>query len=198
MAKNVTQRPLIFQDENLDVYSKTVTGDISVSSKQSVVKKGGTGLKGRGALHDITNKSSAQPKPSQKKSFSHKKKLLFKDDEVNIAEEAFLHDHKKCLKAQQAAKTLDLLDLGFPERDPLYSIEISDLKPEDSNMSGCNRRGYPELEELSIPEDSLWFESSSTWNSPPSSLKGCDSPLSIALEFEQVEFKMKEESDFSV
>ncbi|CAH9116827.1 unnamed protein product [Cuscuta europaea] len=198
MAKNVTQRPLIFQDENLDVYSKTVTGEISLSSKQSVVKKGGTGLKGRGALNDITNKSSAQPKPSQKKSFSHKKKLLFKDDEVNIAEEAFLHDHKKCIKAQQSEKTLDLLDLGFPERDPLYSIEISDLKPDDSNMCVGNRRGYLELEELPIPEDSIWFESSLTWKSPPSSPTGCDSPISIASEFEQVEFKMKEESDFSI
>nr|GMD33361.1 protein PATRONUS 2 [Ipomoea batatas] len=141
MASNLIQRPLIFQDENLDVYCKKgVTGDKSKSSKQSVVKKaatglkeavasensksskqsvakkGATGLKSRSALNDITNKSSVPPKASQKKSVSQKKKVLVKEDALNIAEEAFLHDHQKCIEAQQAARTVDLWHLVFPER----------------------------------------------------------------------------------
>nr|GMD29955.1 protein PATRONUS 2 [Ipomoea batatas] len=142
MASNLIQRPLIFQDENLDVYcKKALTGDKSKSSKQSVVKKaaiglkeavasensksskqsvakkGAAGLKSRSALNDITNKSSVPPKASQKKSVSQKKKVLVKEDALNIAEETFLHDHQKCIEAQQAARTVDLWHLVFPERD---------------------------------------------------------------------------------
>ncbi|RAL45270.1 unnamed protein product [Cuscuta campestris] len=191
MAKNITQRPLIFQDENFDVScKKPLGGEISLSSKQSVVKKGGAGRKSRGALFDITNKSAVQPKASQKKSVSHKKKLVFKEDEVNIEEETVLHDHKKCIEAQEAITTLDLFDIAFPKLD---SIEISDMKPEESIHCG-----YPEPEELPTAEDSKWLQSCLTWKSPPSSPTSCGSPLSPIWEFEPVEFKMKEEIDLSV
>nr|GMD31835.1 protein PATRONUS 2 [Ipomoea batatas] len=95
---------------------EAVASENSKSSKQSVAKKGATGLKNRSALNDITNKSSVPPKASQKKSVSQKKKVPVKEDAVNIAEETFLHDHQKCIEAQQAARTVDLWHLVFPER----------------------------------------------------------------------------------
>ncbi|XP_019159394.1 PREDICTED: uncharacterized protein LOC109156057 isoform X2 [Ipomoea nil] len=195
MASNLIQRPLIFQDENLDVYcKKAVTGDKSKSSKQSIVKKGAKGLKSRSALNDITNKSSVPPKASQKKSVSQKKKVVVKEDAVNIAEETFLHDHQKCIEAQQAARTLDLWHLVFPERDSLPPIEISDFIPDKSNHhcidSPCS---FPEPEESLMAEFSAWFQSP-TKRSPQSSPARSDSPLSL-WEFEPVEFKMKEEID---
>ncbi|XP_031091973.1 protein PATRONUS 2-like [Ipomoea triloba] len=222
MASNLIQRPLIFQDENLDVYcKKALTGDKSKSSKQSVVKKaatglkeavasensksskqsvakkGATGLKNRSALNDITNKSSVPPKASQKKSVSQKKKVLVKEDAVNIAEETFLHDHQKCIEAQQAARTVDLWHLVFPERDSLPPIEISDLIPEKSNHHCIDSpRSFPEPEESLMAEFSAWFQSP-TKRSPQSSPARCDSPLS-SWEFEPVEFKMKEEIDIAI
>lgn len=104
------------------VAKKAATGEKSKSAKESVFKKAATGLKNRSALNDITNKSSVPPKASQKKSVSQKKKLLVKEDAVNIAEEAFLHDHQKCIEAQQAARTVDLLQLVFPERGNFYIL----------------------------------------------------------------------------
>lgn len=189
MAKSLTQRSIIFQDENLDVHcKKPVSGDVSLSFKQSVVKKGGAGHKSRGALTDITNKSAVQPKASQKKSVLKKKKLVLKDDAVNIEEEAILHDHKKCIVAQQAATTLNLLDMTFPELD---SIEISDMKPEENKHGIGDHYSYPEPEEL--PTE--WLESCFTWMSPPPSP---GSPLSPIWEFEPVKFKVKEEIDLLV
>ncbi|KAG5597253.1 hypothetical protein H5410_038485 [Solanum commersonii] len=104
MAKNLIQRPLIFQDENSDIYFKkgVITGK-SKSGKPETVKKGTTGLKSRNPLNDITNKSTALPEEAAKKKSSQKEVKV--PSELNIAEETFQHDHKKCVEAQSSGLT---------------------------------------------------------------------------------------------
>lgn len=70
-------------------------------------KKGGVGFGTRKALNDITNKSSVHHEASSRK------KNLPKED-FDIAEEMFLHDHKKCFEAQQAAMKPCFLDTVLP------------------------------------------------------------------------------------
>lgn len=146
MAKNLIQRPLIFQDENLNVYLKSmissihftclsgrfdklcsysymlirlffvegvITGKSKSGKPEAVIKKGTAGLKSRNALNDITNKSTALPEEAAKEKSSHKEVKV--PSELNIAEETFQHDHKKCVEAQRSAMTPKLfLELVLP------------------------------------------------------------------------------------
>lgn len=61
----------------------------------------------RRALNDITNKSNLLHEISLKK--KHKP-----EDDFDIAEERFLHDHKKCIEAQKAEKEACFLGIVLP------------------------------------------------------------------------------------
>lgn len=63
----------------------------------------------RKALNDITNKTSTH----QEVLASSKKETLPKE-EFNVAEERFLHDHRKCIEAQQNALAAFQLELVLP------------------------------------------------------------------------------------
>lgn len=72
-------------------------------------KKGGSGTAGRKALNDITNKSSLHHPEA-----SVKKRNLPKQD-INVKEEMFLHDHKKCIEAQNATMRNFNLETVLPQ-----------------------------------------------------------------------------------
>lgn len=87
-----------------------------VKSKNSKTdgKKGGSGIAIRKALNDITNKASFHPETSIKK------QNLPKED-INVKEEVFLHDHKKCIEAQNAAmRNFDLETVLPKDGNPSY------------------------------------------------------------------------------
>lgn len=64
-------------------------------SSLAAPKKNGAGFGNRKALHDITNKSKLQPQASSKT------KNNVEGVDFDIAKEGFLHDHSKCIEAQQ-------------------------------------------------------------------------------------------------
>lgn len=105
--------------------SAAVLGGQSRSLK-TAPKKDGQGLVTRRALNDITNKSSsvgAEVHP--KKKDAGKKEVHVADHkEFNIAEERFLHDHSKCVEAQQTALNAFRLDLVLPGSGNSLSISL--------------------------------------------------------------------------
>ncbi|CAN4103232.1 unnamed protein product [Withania somnifera] len=191
MAKNLIQRPIIFQDENSDIYLKkgVITGK-SKSGKPEAVKKGITGPKSRNALNDITNKSTAVPEAAAKKKGSQEE--LKVPNELNIAEETFLHDHQKCVEAQRSAMAPKrFLELVMPGCDSSTPIDIPKTETEMNDKGVDNPHCYPVPEELPMSEFP-WLISS--WKSPP---KKRDSQPSSPFEwdFEPVEFTLKKEID---
>lgn len=175
MAKFVAPGHLMIKDENLNLHPKK-----TLKSKNSKTdgKKGGSGMAGRKALNDITNKTSLRPEAS------HKKKNLPKEN-INIKEEMFLHDHKKCIEAQKAALRNFNLETVLPQDDSISILE--EIKVPQSP------RCYPEPIELPISEFAVWFDSSVQRSSPPSSPLAWDSPSSpLAWENEVFEFVLKE------
>lgn len=86
-------------------------GTETTKSKNSKTngKKDGSGIAGRKALNDITNKSSLHHPEA-----SVKKRNLPKQD-INVKEEMFLHDHKKCIEAQNAAMRSFNLETVLPQ-----------------------------------------------------------------------------------
>lgn len=81
--------------------------DGKMKNTKTAKKKGGLGHGSRKALNDITNKSSLRHEASSKK-------INIAKEELNIAEEMFLHDHRKCIKAQKSALNTFYLDLVLP------------------------------------------------------------------------------------
>lgn len=153
---------------------------LNVKSKNSKTggKKGGSGIVGRKALNDITNKTSLHPEATSKK------KSLPKED-VNVKEEMFLHDHKKCVEAQNAAMKIFNLEMVLPQDDSISIIE--QIKVPHSPQ--C----YPEPVELPMSDFSDWLDYSRQWSSPPPSPLPL-SPL-YAWQDEAVEFVLKEGID---
>lgn len=192
MAKNLIQRPLIFQDENSDIYLKkgVITGKSKSGKSEAIIKKGTTGIKSRNALNDITNKSTALPEEATKKKSSQKE--LKVPSELNIAEETFQHDHKKCIKAQRSAMApKHFLELVMPGYDPASPIDIPKTEMGMNDKGIYSPHCYPVPEELPLSEFSWLIPS---WNSPT---KKSDSPPSSPFEweFEPVEFTLQEEID---
>ncbi|KAJ8532162.1 hypothetical protein K7X08_012085 [Anisodus acutangulus] len=192
MAKNLIQRPLIFQDENSDIYLKKgfITGKSKSGKPEAVIKKGTTGLKSRNALNDITNKSTAFLEEAAKKKSSQKE--LKVPIEFNIAEETFQHDHKKCVEAQRSAMTRKhFLELVLPGCDSASTIDIPKTETGMNDKGFNSPHCYPAPEELPTSEFS-WLKSS--WKSPS---KKRDSPPTSPFEweFEPVEFTLKEVKD---
>lgn len=81
--------------------------DGKMKSSKTAKKKGGLGHGSRKALNDITNKSSLHHEASSKK-------MNIPKEELNVAEEMFLHDHRKCIEAQKSALNTFYLDLVLP------------------------------------------------------------------------------------
>uniref|UniRef100_A0A5B7BRK1 Protein PATRONUS 2 n=1 Tax=Davidia involucrata TaxID=16924 RepID=A0A5B7BRK1_DAVIN len=189
MTTHLTQGRLIIQDENLHIHNKKAVVDGKTKSSKPATKKGGAGFGSRKALNDITNKSSLQHEASS----SRKKDLL--KNEFNIAEEMFLHDHKKCIEEQRRAMEPCFLDTVLPGHDSVSSVQFpeSELTKTDIDSPRC----YPEPVELPMFEFSDWLESSSRWDSPRSSPILWDSLLSSPFkwDFEPVEFRLKQEDD---
>lgn len=82
-------------------------------SEEKKKSKLGLGKGSRKALNDITNK----PKIHQHQETSTKKKNSQKEkekEEFNIAEERFLHDHNKCIQAQQTITESMFWDIVLP------------------------------------------------------------------------------------
>ncbi|XP_065622147.1 protein PATRONUS 2 [Quercus suber] len=175
MASRFAQRQLIIPNENFDVHPKkkaNVDGKVNGLIK-TVTKKGD-----RKALNDITNKSSnirIEDTSTTKKNVPKKEELF------DVAQEMFLHDHKKCIESQKQQSGMNsfYLDLVLPGHDS------ADL------YSPCC---YPEQVELPMAD---WLESSTDWTSPPCSPLHWDSPPStpFAWESEVVEFVLKQEVD---
>lgn len=73
-----------------------------------VAAKKGKGVVARKPLGDLTNKKGIHVEVTTKKPTAPK-------DKFNIAEEGFLHNHSKCVEANNAALKLSLLDLVLPK-----------------------------------------------------------------------------------
>ncbi|XP_061342844.1 protein PATRONUS 2 [Gastrolobium bilobum] len=181
MAKFVAPRPLMIKDENLDLQPKKAVLNAKSKNSKTGGKKGGSGIAGRKALNDITNKKSLHPEASSRK------KNLPKED-INIKEEMFLHDHRKCIEAQKAALSNFNLETLLPPDDSIPIIE--QIQVPDSP------RCYPEPVEVSMTEFSDRLNYSTQWRSPPSSPLPWDSPPSpFQWKYEAVEFVLKPEND---
>ncbi|KAF8403604.1 hypothetical protein HHK36_011708 [Tetracentron sinense] len=179
MAGNRVQGQLIFQTENLDIRLKGAAVDGRTRSLKTATKKGGGGLGSRKALNDITNSSSLHQEVS-----SRKKKHLKED--FNIAEEMFLHDHKKCIDARKTATERYLFETG-PLRHDLVSL-LTSPKPKraEAGFDSPPRHLEP-VDELPMSEFSAWLESPIQWDSPPPSPP-------FPWRFEPVEFVLKPEN----
>lgn len=90
-----------------DLYFVEAIVSGKTNGSETAMKKGGVGLGVRKALNDITNKSLTNQEASSKKKNIPKQ-------EFNVADEAFLHDHRKCIEAQQATMNTFYLDLVLP------------------------------------------------------------------------------------
>ncbi|XP_047943982.1 protein PATRONUS 2 [Salvia hispanica] len=213
MERPLTLKPLSIQDENSVIHRKKVTTDGKSKTSIPLPKKGGFARESRKALNDITNKSSihrettSQSKKSGKKQFkvaeigfsnqkvfeceALSKKKISVNENLNIEEEGFLHDHRKCIDAQKAtsaASELNFLDTVLPGHGS--TDVIMEQTKGDRDPDNCN----PKLEELSMLEFSDWFKP--CWKSPPSPLyQECPLPSPSVLEFEAVELELKEGDD---
>ncbi|KAL5565175.1 hypothetical protein UlMin_028339 [Ulmus minor] len=186
MAIRATRGQLIIPNENLDFHPKKPIVDGRTNMSKTTAKKGGAALGNRKALNDITNKSFLHHEASSKKNTLPKK-------EFNVADEMFLHDHKKCIEAQQVEWNTFRLDLVLPGQDYLIDDEKTGYdKEKDDLKSPCC---YPEPEELPMSEFSDSFFD--RWNSPPCSPLNLDSPPSspLARHFEEFEFVLKDYND---
>ncbi|XP_057500292.1 protein PATRONUS 2-like [Actinidia eriantha] len=188
MASHLAQGRLMIQDENIDIHHKNFVVDGTSRSSKPASKKGGAGFGSRKALNDITNKSSIHHEASSRKTNLPKEKF-------NIAEEMFLHDHKKCIEAQLKVTEPCFWDTVLPGHDSVSQIEDLDSSQAKTDLDGP--QCYPEPVELSMSEFSDWLAVSTQWRSPPSSPSQWDSQPSspFAWELEPVHFVFKEEDD---
>ena len=141
MATRFAQRQLIIPNENFDVHPKKsythfffffdfyiVFGFIiviflkkiewvcfveaNVDGKVNGLKKTVTKKGDRKALNDITNKSS---NIRIEETSTTKKNVPKKEELFDVAQEMFLHDHKKCIESQQQSGMNSFyLDLVLP------------------------------------------------------------------------------------
>ncbi|KAF3454302.1 hypothetical protein FNV43_RR04749 [Rhamnella rubrinervis] len=174
MARRVSDGQLIIPNENLGIHQKKpfVDGKATKSTfATSTMKKGGVAGRTRKALNDITNKSTIIHEASSKKAALPK-------EEFNVGEERFLHDHKKCIDAQQNALDAFQLELVLPGIDFSCKAEKSESKQTKGDHDLESPYYYPEPVELPISEFSDLLESSTRWISPPCSPLYLDSPPS--------------------
>ncbi|XP_010419824.1 PREDICTED: uncharacterized protein LOC104705509 [Camelina sativa] len=184
---------MIFQDENaLAAHGKKVVAAGKGKGSLAAPKKFGAGFGSRKALHDITNKSKLQPQASSKTTKN------VEGLDFDIAKEGFLHDHSKCIEAQQQSQwdsyfsdhiILHGHDTNIKEGIPEYSIK---------EMDDNNSHTWDELKEVPMEEFSDLMECSTRWRSPPDSPVHYHSSLPtspLPWRSETVEFKLKEDED---
>ncbi|KAI9114107.1 hypothetical protein K1719_014757 [Acacia pycnantha] len=186
MAKYITPGKLMIQDENLGLLSRPKKAALSGQTKNSKVdgKKVGLVPTGRKALNDITNKNASVFVEAS----SRKKSAPKEEQEINVKEEMFLHDHKKCIEAQKAAMNTLNLDMVLPQDDSMPILEQTKVPQ--------SPRCYPEPEELPMSKFSYWLDSSiqrSCPPSPPPFLWDTAPSSPISWDDEAFEFVLKEE-----
>ncbi|KAL8145094.1 protein PATRONUS 2-like [Apium graveolens] len=186
MTTHRSQRPLIIQDENLGSLLKKKGTEGTIKTSKPAAKKGQV-LGSRKALNDITNKSSLHPSVSTKKKSAAK-------EEFNIAGEKFLHDHTKCVEANQKAMESSFWDTVFPKHGTLSNVVFSEslVAKNDPESPRC----YPEFVELPMSEFVDWLQPSSKLDSSSSSPVHWDSPPASPFQWdilEHVDFVLKEE-----
>ncbi|KAK4607388.1 hypothetical protein RGQ29_001291 [Quercus rubra] len=187
MATRFAQKQLIIPDENFDVHPKKKA---NVDGKVNGLKKTTTKKGDRRALNDITNKSS---NIRIEDTLTTKKNVPEKEELFDVAQEMFLHDHKKCIEShQQSGMNSFYLDLVLPGHDSVGTSEHQESKQAKADL--YSPRCYPEPVELPMAD---WLGSSTDWTSPPCSPLHWDSPPSTAFawESEVVEFVLKQEVD---
>ncbi|KAL6984323.1 hypothetical protein U1Q18_017702 [Sarracenia purpurea var. burkii] len=152
-------------------------------------KKGGTGRGCRKALSDITNMPSLHHEASSRKT-------NLSDEEFNIEEEMFLHDHSKCIEAQIKSIGPCLLAAVLPGHDSVFHFEDPVSKQTEFGLD--SPRWYPELDESSMSEFSDWLAVSTQSESSPSSPLRWDSPPSSPFAWKSlldpVNFVLEEDS----
>ncbi|KAK4363043.1 hypothetical protein RND71_018284 [Anisodus tanguticus] len=101
---------------SLQASKKHSTSVISIGKDLNATKNFAKG--GRKALTDLTNSSKPSAKQGSKKGLD--KKLSAANIPTSIAEEQFLHDHQKCIKAQRKAMNMDyfLKEVGLDNNIP--------------------------------------------------------------------------------
>lgn len=176
MANHNTPRQTIIPKETLSIYRKKAANDDKGKSTAMTGKKVG-GLGRRKALNDITNRLNLKPEVTAAP--SSRKKIVPKN-EFNIAEEMFLHDHGKCIKAHQTACEASFLDTVLPMHDAVFPSKNPATKQVKVDIDGINCC-CPEQIELPASEisddDWLKFLDLPQCSSPQSSSKNCFSPL---------------------
>ncbi|XP_056169474.1 protein PATRONUS 2 isoform X4 [Syzygium oleosum] len=221
MASRVTQGLLFVQDENQVAHRKKGTGDGATRSSKTVAKKGEGGLGSRKALQDITNKSSLHPEASikkkdpQKEEFNVAEEMFLHDHQkcIEAQRAAFNNfDLNLVLPGHDSVSTAERSESEQAKAEVLHQqirhffflfghckahiilLTVSSIPYADYDSPRC----YPEPSELPMDEFSDCFEYSTQWSSPPCSPMLWDTPTSCeyAWQFEDVEFVLKQETDF--
>ncbi|KAL3529973.1 hypothetical protein ACH5RR_009295 [Cinchona calisaya] len=188
MARHLTQKSLIPQDENLDILrKKSVAKGKPTGGSKLEAKKLGAGFGSRKALGDITNKSSLPHEASLKRKKTPK-------EEPNISEETFLHDHRKCIESQKVAMRTSFWDIVLPGCVPVSPLGTLEMRSMKSDLDIDSECFYPEPVEIPMSDFTDLFKSSSL-PSPPSPTSLDSPPLSPFAEFGPVEFVLKEDND---
>uniref|UniRef100_A0A7N0UTH5 Uncharacterized protein n=1 Tax=Kalanchoe fedtschenkoi TaxID=63787 RepID=A0A7N0UTH5_KALFE len=174
---------LIIKDDNLGANLQKKDG-VNGNGKNILTgnKKGAQGLVNRKALNDITNKSVARQEVAPKRNNVAK-------EELNVKDERFLHDHRKCEEAHRKAGMPCFFETVLPGID-LKHVEKS-KRSQQLETDPESPRCYPEPMEEPEPELSNGNSPrisplGEDWDSPPSS------PLAWLLE--PVEFTLKPET----
>ncbi|KAL6984326.1 hypothetical protein U1Q18_017705 [Sarracenia purpurea var. burkii] len=103
MASHLTHGQLIIQDENFDIHSKNL---VAGGRSKPPTKKGGTELGCLKALNDLTIKSALHHEASSRK-------MNLSEEEFNIEDDMFLHDHEKCIEEQLMGEEFNIEDDMF-------------------------------------------------------------------------------------
>ncbi|KAI4342221.1 hypothetical protein MLD38_026870 [Melastoma candidum] len=193
MANRVNQAPLVIRDEN---FVKPAI-DAKAKGAKTALKKGGAGgsIVRRKALKDITNKSSVKSEISLRKNIQVQCK-----EEFNIADEGFLHDHKKCIKEREAALNHFDLNLVLPGHDSTLAKD-KQLKSKEAKLKVDfdSFRCYPDPVELLVPSLVDFAKESTSPTSPLGSPLKHDASVihdnDFFWEFAEVELTLKQEID---
>ncbi|KAL8161363.1 hypothetical protein V2J09_012852, partial [Rumex salicifolius] len=163
--------------------------DEKTKNIKRAAKKGSEGITARKPLGDLTNKKDIHVEVTTKK-------LPAPQNEFNIAEECFLHDHSKCIDANNAALKLSLLDLILPKCGKLAEFCFSSIS-QYRVFTNC-QDSVRQVEDLVSSLDPVEFEipDLSQWDSPPPLYKHSGSPPSsfFSWQFEPVEFALQDDN----
>ncbi|GAB4825031.1 hypothetical protein Ancab_007904 [Ancistrocladus abbreviatus] len=176
MAALSNRGKMLIQNENFEVHRKKAPIDGKLKTSKTAVIKGREGTGTRKPLGDLTNKSALLQEVSSKKTNAPQ-------EESSVAGEGFLHDHKKCIEAQQVLSDRYFSDLVLPSCDSLILSETLESQLAEADLDSPS--SYPEPK--AMPPD--WLMPLTPMNSPRSSPIRWDS----LLQLEEVEFALKDD-----